>query len=107
MCKTKQFTLTLIGSFLIAMPVLADTWHKGYGETVTEATDNASTLALDAVRDRGLGCVDKAKKPVKDGDLWLVEVHQSYHSGSCGQRSPNQQLWDQYSRDAIKTWVGL
>lgn len=107
MCKTKRFTLTLIGSFLIAMPVLAETWHKGYGETIAEATDNASTLAIDAVRDRGMGCVDDAKKPVKDGDLWLVEVHQSYHAGSCGQKSPNQQLWEQYSRDAIKTWVGL
>ena len=84
MKTVKRMVSAVFLSALVSLPVYAGTWHAGTGNTIKEATDAATKKAFDAVRRRGKGCVDKSRKPVKQGDKWVVQVHQSHHNGSCG-----------------------
>lgn len=93
---------------MIAWPCVATagSWVRGYGETVTEATENALKAANAAVASRGKGCIGRNKGgpdtrlAAKEQGLFVVEVFYSHHAGSCGQLS-NDEAWVRKQVEAL------
>ena len=78
---------------LFAGVAYAGDWAQGFGETPTEAIDNALKVAEKIVKSVGKGCVGPGKdggKAVryvgKTGDLYEFEAFYSHQDGSCGKR---------------------
>lgn len=77
------FTLLPISSF-------AGGWASGYGETPRQAIQAARDGAVQAIAQRGEGCLSayNGKDVIfvgKEGGLYHFKAHYSYHGGSCGQ----------------------
>lgn len=71
----------------------AGNYAIAYGETIKEATENATALAEKAVASRGKGCVGPGKDGQeavqmygKENGVWKVGVHYNHQDGSCGKR---------------------
>jgi hypothetical protein len=82
-------------SALMSNAAFAGGYARGYGETVTEATENALRAAEVAVASRAnnRGCVGPGKdgqpgmvyKGKEDG-LHVMEAHYNHTAGACGQK---------------------
>jgi len=94
MIKTYKSTLvTAVTLLFFAGASYAEDWAQGYGETPTEAIDNALKAAERIVASRGKGCVGPGKSggPAvryigKERGLYKFEAVYSHHDGSCGKR---------------------
>jgi uncharacterized protein (DUF1330 family) len=89
MLRIMPIFILLLGLALLSTPVYAGDWAKGYGETVTIATENSLKAAKAAVVTRGTGCIgrkngDDTRLAPKEQGLWVVETYYSHHNGSCG-----------------------
>lgn len=111
--KVIIFSALLFSGTIMATPALAGGWGRGLGETVTEATDNATKNAAAIVRSRGEGCVGLAPGSNPDDlvrvvgkdqhGLWIVEVAYSNHNGSCGKMSRDQLMGIAFAKDIVRS----
>ena len=81
------FAITFFCIFLFSGSVNAGGWAKGYGDTVEEATENATIKAKREIASRGAGCLSGQIRLTKEEyGRWAVEVHYYQHYGSCDRR---------------------
>ena len=111
MLRTESIYLPILASAIFSVPAYAEDWATGFGETVTEATENSLSNAKAAVASQGSGCIgskdgteDTRLRPegqveAKEYGIWVVQTYYSHHNGSCNKNSKDQ-IWveDQVSK---------